>query len=63
MANQETMQGIIDKDRMEIESLKYAISQFEEQNKTLKQQNTKLVYYYYLLYTYRLKIIMIKMVI
>lgn len=62
MANQETMQGIIDKDRMEIESLKYAISQFEEQNKTLKQQNTKLVYYY-LLYTYRLKIIMIKMVI
>lgn len=62
MANQETMQGIIDKDRMEIESLKYAISQFEEQNKTLKQQNTKLVYYY-LLYIYRLKIIMIKMVI
>lgn len=62
MANQETMQGIIDKDRMEIESLKYAISQFEEQNKTLKQQNTKLVYYYFL-YIYRLKIIMIKMVI
>lgn len=62
MANQETMQGIIEKDRMEIESLKYAISQFEEQNKTLKQQNTKLVYYY-LLYIYRLKIIMIKMVI
>lgn len=62
MANQETMQGIIEKDRMEIESLKYAISQFEEQNKTLKQQNTKLVYYY-LLYMYRLKIIMIKMVI
>lgn len=62
MANQDTMQGIIDKDRMEIESLKYAISQFEEQNKTLKQQNTKLVYYY-LLYIYRLKIIMIKMVI
>lgn len=60
MANQETMQGIIEKDRMEIESLKYAISQFEEQNKTLKQQNTKLVYYY-LLYIYRLKIIMIKM--
>lgn len=56
------MQGIIEKDRMEIESLKYAISQFEEQNKTLKQQNTKLVYYY-LLYIYRLKIIMIKMVI
>lgn len=62
MANQETMQGIIDKDRMEIESLKYAISQFEEQNKTLKQQNIKLVYCY-LLYIYRLKIIMIKMVI
>lgn len=60
MANQETMQGIIEKDRMEIESLKYAISQFEEQNKTLKQQNTKLVYCY-LLYIYRLKIIMIKM--
>lgn len=37
---------------MEIESLKYEISQFEEQNKALKQQNNKLVFIIIYLFFY-----------